>query len=232
MTRRPLLALLLFAAVPTLQGQEQTQLRTQLQARGLPNELVNQVEQIAADASAQGIPAGPIADKAIEGWAKRVPPQRIAAAVRLYAGRMVQAQEAVRAGGMTDAPGHVVAAATEAMAQGIEGGHVQEMVRAAPGPEAAGSGMSVATALRAQGMPPDQAAAVVIEAWRRGETVAQVLDMPSLARAMQAQGMSPAEVGQRMMHGSGAMQGGQHGRPSGVPPPERPGRGQQRPPGQ
>jgi hypothetical protein len=219
--------LALILALPCTAGAQEVALRAQLEARGLPPDLVTQIETIAADATAQGVPVGPLADKAIEGWAKRVPPPRIAAVVRQFATHMVQAREAVRSGGVAEPSAHLVAAATQAMASGIDGGHVEATVRAAPGPEAAGPGLNVVTALHAQGMTADQAVEVVVEAWQRGEPVSAILDMPSLARAMQAQGMSPAQVGQRMMMGAGGMQGGQHGRPSGVPPPDMPGRGQQ-----
>ena len=227
MSAKRYLYLALLLALPCTAGAQEVGLRTQLEARGLPADLVTEVEAIAADATAQGIPAGPLANKAIEGWAKRVPPPRIAAVVRQYAMHMMQAREAVRSGGVAEPSAHLITAATQAMASGFDGGQVEATVRAAPGPEAAGPGLNVATALHAQGMEAQQAMGVVVEAWRRGEPVSDILDMPSLARAMQAQGMSPAQVGQRMMQGMGGLQGGQHGRPAGVPPPEGHGRGQQ-----
>jgi hypothetical protein len=211
--RRLFFSALLVAAVSNTAVGQEPGLRTQLEARGLPSELVGDVEAIAADMTAQGMPTGPLADKAIEGWAKHVPPQRIAAVVRQYAARMVQAREAVRAGGVTQPSGHLIQAATQAMAQGIDAGQVRSMVHAAPSPEAAGPGLSVATALAAQGMATEQAVAVVVRAMQRGEPAAQILDMPSLARTMQMQGMTAAQVGQRMMQGGPGMQG----RPAGVP---------------
>jgi len=227
MSMKRYLNLALLLALPCTAGAQEAGLRTQLEARGLPAALVTEIEAIAADATAQGIPAGPLADKAVEGWAKRVPPPRIAAVVRQYATHMMQAREAVRSGGVAEPSAHLITAATQAMANGIEGGRVEATVRAAPGPEAAGLGLNVATALHAQGMPVEQAVGVVVEAWGRGEPVSDILDMPSIARAMQAQGMSLAQVGQRLMQGMGGLRGGQHGRPAGVPPPEGHGRGQQ-----
>jgi hypothetical protein len=232
MSVKRFLNLALLLALPCSAGAQEPGLRTQLEARGLPADLVTEVETIAADATALGIPARPLADKAIEGWAKRVPPPRIAAVVRQYATQMARAREAVTSGGMGEPSAHLITAATQAMASGIDGGQVEATVRAAPGPEAAGPGLNVATALHAQGISAEQSVGVVVEAWRRGEPVSAILDMPSLARAMQAQGMSPAQVGQRMMQGMSGLQGGQHGRPAGVPPPEGHGkgtRGQRRP---
>jgi hypothetical protein len=201
-------------ALPAQEG-----VRAQLEARGLPPELVNEVVVVAADASAQGVPTEPITNKAIEGWAKRVPPQRITAALRQFASRMVQAQVAVRASGLADPPGALVTSAAYAMGRGFTERHVGAVVEASPAPAAAGHGLSVATALHAQGMEFDQAVDVITGALRRGQPVAEILDMPSLARTMRAQGMTPGQVGEQLMHGGGGMQGA-HGRPPGSQPRE------------
>ena len=67
-----------------------------LTARGVPADLAHQVAAIAADATARGVPDGPLADKAIEGWAKQVPADRIVAAVHRFVDQMVSARDAVR----------------------------------------------------------------------------------------------------------------------------------------
>lgn len=200
--------------------------RAQLDARGLPPELVGDVVAITSEAAAQGVPTGPITDKAIEGWAKRVPPQRIRTALRQFYTRMVEAQLTVRASGVADPPGPLVASAAEAMGQGFTQQHVGALVEAAPEPAVAGYGLSVATALHAQGLEPGQAVDVVSGAWRRGQPVVEILDMPSLARAMQARGLSPGQVGEQLM--LGGMQGA-HGRPPGSQPREGQRGGQQGP---
>jgi hypothetical protein len=212
-----LTASLLCVATAALSAQEGV--RAQLEARGLPAELVGEVVAIAADASAQGVPTEPITNKAIEGWAKRVPPQRITAALQQFATRMAQAQIAVRASGVADPPVALVASAAEAMGRGFTREHLGAVVEAAPEPAAAGHGLSVATALHAQGMETGQAIDIVTGAMRRGQPVAEILDMPSLARAMQARGMSPGQVGEQLMMGGGGMQGA-HGRPPGSQPRE------------
>lgn len=212
-----LTVLLLCVAPGALAAQEGV--RAQLEARGLPPELVGDVVAIAAEAAGQGVPSGPITNKAIEGWAKRVPPQRITAALRQFSSRMVQAQIAVRASGVADPPGVLVASAAEAMGRGFTREHVGAVVEAAPEPAAASHGLSVATALHAQGLETGQAVEVVTGAMQRGQPVTEILDMPSLARAMQAQGMTPGQVGERLMFGGGGMQGA-HGRPPGSQPRE------------
>jgi hypothetical protein len=209
--------------------------RAQLTARGLPSELSDQVAAIAAEAAARGIPTGPLLDKAIEGWSKHVSDVRIVGAVRLLSGRLADAREAVLAAGLASPSAEVVAAAAEAMGRGIGEGQVGAVVRAARAPAAAAPGLSVAAALVAEGLPSDQAVAVVVDAMRAGRPISQILDLPSTARAMESQGMTPGDIGREMLHGEGrhdeAHRGGERGGrmpdlppPPGVRPPRR-GRG-------
>jgi hypothetical protein len=226
----------LFAALVALPcqllGQEQQTVRTQLRARGLPQELVEEVATVAADATAQGLPPDMMVDKAVEGWAKGIPPARIMAVVRQQSRMLVQAREALTAQGWENAPGPMITASAEAMGRGISAQQVGAVLEAAPTPEAAGAGLRVAAALSAQGLGNEQAVQVVTRAMNRGETPEQMLNMPSFARAMQASGMGMGQIGERLMQGGGAMQGAGAGpgtgtRPPGVPP--EPGRRNRRP---
>jgi hypothetical protein len=200
-------------------------IKARLEARGLPAGLTDQVAAIAVSASAQGVPQGPLADKAIEGWAKRVPEARILEAVRTFAGRMAVAVRAVRGGGLASPPGQVVAAAAEAMGGGLDANEVRTIVRAAPSATAAGPGLSVVAALKAQGLASNQAVAIVVGAMHNHRSVADLLDLPSVARAMRDQGMTASEVGEHILDGSGDGSGdgrdGSHGgwgdHPSGIP---------------
>ena len=211
---------LLIAPAPLLA--QRVDVRSRMAARGLPAGLVDQVAAIAARASAQGVPENPLADKAIEGWAKRVPAPRILAAVRTFADRMSAAVQAVRGGGLESPPGQVVAAAAEAMGGGLRAAEVQAIVRAAPSVTAAGPGLNVVAALTAQGLASNQAVAIVVGAMRSHRSVAALLDLPSVARAMHDQGMSASEIGQHILSGDGGDgQDGSHGgwrdHPSGIP---------------
>lgn len=189
--------------LPAALAAQQRELSAQLAARGLPPDLVQGVAAVAADATSRGLPAGPLVDKALEGWAKRVPAAQVLAVVRLFAGRMGEARQAVVQAGVTSPPGEAIAAAAEAMGRGIAASLVVEILRAAPDPALAAPGLRVAAALAAQGLTPEQAAQVVSDALRGGRTVAQLLDLPSAMRAMQAQGLAPPEIGRRMLQGGG-----------------------------
>ena len=85
--------------------------RAQLTSRGLPAGLVDQVAAVAADAAARGLPTAPLANKALEGWEKKVPAPRIVSVLEQFAARMGNARDAVRAAGVPNPPGEVVSAA-------------------------------------------------------------------------------------------------------------------------
>jgi hypothetical protein len=221
------------AALPLQSARaQQGELRTQLTARGLPADLVDGVAAVAADAAARGLPTAPLADKALEGWAKRVPSARIVSVVQQFAGRMVEARDAVRTAGAATPSGDVVAAAAEAMNRGMSAAQVGDVVRAAPASPSAAPSLRVAAALSAQGMQMEQAVSVVARAMHDGRAVEQILDLPSTMRAWQAQGMAPPEIGRRMLAGApggSGMRGpgglrpeGAPGGPGAGPPPGRP----------
>jgi hypothetical protein len=201
----------LFTALAPYRLTAQTDVRSRLEARGLPADLVQQISAIAADATAQGLPSAPLADKAIEGFAKQIPAPRIIAAVRQFGVRMLDARTAVHDAGVAAPPGDMVTAAAEAMGRGFQSTDVGRLVRAAPSAELAAPGLTVAAALSAQGMPTPRAVEVVTAAFQAGRSSAQLLDLPSLARAMQSNGLSADEAGQQMVRGNAFGDRGQRG---------------------
>jgi len=235
MTAKRWWLVVLLAIIPGGLVAQQPDYRAQMAERGLPAGLVSQVDAIAADATAQGLPAGPLVDKAIEGWAKHVPEPRIVTALNQFRVRLRDAQQALIRSGHGEPAGPVIAGAAEAMAQGLSEGQLGSIVDAATTPAAAGHGLRVAAALAAQGIGADDASAIVVQWMHRGWTDAQLLDLPSFANQMRAQGTPPSQIGQRLMQGGGAMTGagqspGMGSRPPGVPPgnPDKTGSGQSR----
>jgi hypothetical protein len=198
--------------VPGALAAQQAGVRARLLARGLPVALADGAASVAADATARGLPVAPLEAKALEGWAKQVPAARILAALQQFVGRMGEAREAVRGGGLASPPGEVIAAAAEAIGRGIVAAQISQVVRAAPQPGLVAPGLLVAAALMGQGLGSDVAVRVVAEALRHGESAAQLLDIPSAVRAMQSQGLSGPEIGRRMIEGAGL------GPPGGFPP--------------
>lgn len=225
MLRRTAAAAGLLLVVAAGAARAQHDVRAQLSARGLPADLVDGVVAVAAEASLRGLPTGPIADKALEGWAKRAPAPRILTVVQGFSARMGEAQTAVRGAGVVQPPGDVIAAAAEAMGRGMSTTQVVDVVRAGSAPADAAPALHVATALSAQGMSMDQAVTVVSTAMRDGRPADQILDMPSVMRTMQARGMAPPEIGRQLMQGGGGPHRGGPGPGMGGSP------GGQRPPG-
>ena len=192
--------LLLLVAAP-LAAQQADSVNAQLVARGLPAELAGQVAVVARETDARGLPGQAIVDKAIEGWFKRVPPQRIVGAVRDLSQRLDRARADLRAGGVAQPSGAVIAGSAEAAAQGISRGDQVAIIRAAPSADAAASGLSVSAALVVQGLGPSTSAQLVSESFRRGRSLAQVLDLPAAARALQVRGTASGEVGRQLLNG-------------------------------
>ncbi|HEY2805361.1 MAG TPA: hypothetical protein VGI92_05830 [Gemmatimonadales bacterium] len=178
--------------------------RARLQARGLPADLAAQVTVVAQQTAGQGLPAQAIVDKAVEGFYKHVPPSRIEAAVRDLSQRLGRARAELRSGGVADASGGVIAGSADASAQGIARGDQVAMIHAAPDDESAASGLSVAAALVVQGIDPRTSAQLVTSSFAHGRTLAQVLDLPAAARALQVRGTSTTEVGRQLLDGISA----------------------------
>lgn len=211
------------AVLPVSLAAQQEGLRTRLEARGLPADLVTGVMDVAANVQARGLPADAVANKAIEGWAKHVPGPRILATLRQQATRLGEARDALVGTGFAHPDGEVIVAAGEAIGQGLGRVELGTLVRTGSGSEGLAAGMSVAAALVSQGFRVSEATGIVAEALRAGRPVSQVLDLPSVARALRAQGLGAAEIGRRMLGGTtgagvGAGGGGAGGvRPGGVP---------------
>jgi hypothetical protein len=196
-------------ARPVALWAQEAEARAQLAQRGLPPELAQGVAALVADAGGRGLPTDPLVDKALEGWAKHAPPAQILNVVSQFAGRMGVARDAVTGAGIATPPGEVVSAAAEAMGRGISGPQVAQVVRAAPQAPLAAPGLRVAAALTAQGLSSGRAVNIVADALRSGRNAAQILDLPSVMRTMQSQGMSGEDIGQRMLReGEGPGHGG------------------------
>lgn len=219
------LGVLLWLAVPAAPLAAQD-LGSELRARGAPEAFATAVAQLAADASAQGLPAGPIADKAFEGLAKGYPPDRVLPILRILLERLRGARAAVSEAGLESPPGSVVAAAAEALGRGMEPSAVGDVIRAAPTPEAAATGLMVAASLAAQGLKPRDAAGAVSRAFREGQTTSDVLEIPSVTSSWLAEGVGLPEVARRVLEGRPVrITPGQGNRPTVNPPGPPPGRG-------
>jgi hypothetical protein len=208
---RQILALwvLLVTSVAPLGAQETARDRARA---ALPPESFQVLESLAAEAAREGIPQDPLFNKALEGIAKRVPPDRLLPAVTEYAARLRTAHQAF--GG--SATGPLLVAGADAIRRGVgaetlrnlsERGHHSPMA------------VLVLAELVEAGVSSGRALAVLQEAMRMRMREKSVLDIPGQVRRLMREGHSPQEAADQIRRG---LQRGRHGG-GGMFPPVPPG---------
>src|SRR5579885_1772918 len=206
-------ALVAVAAASALQAQQGD---TGLDAR-VPAAAAAAVREVAAQAAARGLPAEPLVQKAIEGGAKGVAPDRIVAAVRALAERLARARDAVREAGLERPAPDVVEGGAEALGAGLTPRQVRDLVRASRPPYAPALTLRVAATLAALGVPPRQALALLEGAIAAGRAPGDLLDLPSEVQAGVARGATPAQAAEGLARAAAARP--PQGRPPREPPP-------------
>ena len=161
------------------------------------------VQEIAADAAAHGLPTEPLVQKAIEGGAKRVPAQRLIAAVRALAGRLAGAWDAIRAGGLESPTADVVEGGADGLSAGLTAGYVSELVRASRAPYDPALVLRVAATLAALGVPPKQTVQLVEGLIKDGGSPSDLLGLPGEVQAGVANGATPAQAAEHVGQGRG-----------------------------
>lgn len=158
----------------------------------LPAGAARDLERTLAAARADGLPTGPLVDKALEGTAKGVPAERILAVVRQLAKDLERARELIgRSANVAPAD---VAAVADALRRGVPG----EAVRSLRG--GAGRGESIALAVHTladlleRGVPVDNALDV-LGAWRSHGARADALrEIPAAVERLIREGALPAQA--------------------------------------
>jgi hypothetical protein len=189
--------------------------------QAFPAEAVERIEMIVADARAADVPVAALLDKALEGAAKRVPADRVVAALSTYSARLAEARELI---GQGRAPGDVVAAA-DALGRGIPASTIRDLAGVREGD------MAIPTVvlgdLVAAGVPVEFAYGVVEAALAEGSVDEQLLAVPSAVRRLIREGRLPAEAASavtsafsqgRLPVGVPAVPGGAGMGPPGGPP--------------
>jgi len=192
--------------------------QAQLDGRVSP-EVQRAVRGIAADAAARSLPVDPLVQKAIEGAAKGVPADRVIAAVRTLAGRLGEAREAVRAGGVAAPSGDVVEGGADALNAGISGRQVSDLVRVSQPPYDPALTLQVAATLAALGVPPKQALELVQGMISAGRSPSDLLGLPGQVQAGVARGATPAQAAAGLARAAGGTPPGRI--PDWVPPGQR-----------
>lgn len=186
--KRILILVLVLAAgsVHGLLGQDQM---LRLRQAYSPEEMA-QIEAVVEAAGRNGVPVGPLYDKALEGAAKRVPAARVMPALREYSGRMQRAQSLL--GGATDAAW--VVAGADALRRGVAADALTSIGREA----GARTPMALVVMgdLLDAGVPAGQAMEVMREALVRTTGEEGLLDVPTALRRLVREGaLAPDAAG-------------------------------------
>ena len=210
------LSLVLFTTLSA--GLRAQDVQARLDRRVSP-EVQRAVRSIAADAAAHGLPVDPLVQKAIEGAAKGVPNDRVIAAVRALAGRLGEAKEAVRAGGVAAPNAEVVEGGADALNAGISARQVSDLVRVSRPPQDPALTLRVAATLSALGVPAQQAIELVQETISAGRSQSDLLALPGEVQAGLARGATPAQAAAGLARAAGGTPPGRL--PDWVPPGQR-----------
>ncbi len=181
-------------------------------------DLARAVQAIAEGARARGLPVEPLLQKAIEGSAKGVPTERVVEAVRVLAGRLDEAQGALREAGIATPGPEVVEAGAYALTAGLTASQVRELVRLSRPSYDPALTLHVAATLTALGVPSEQGLQVMERRIQARQDANELLDLPNEVEVGMARGATPAEA-TREVEESESQQGATTRSP---PPPNRP----------
>ena len=176
------------------------------------------VEQLGAAGAARGLPVDPLIQKAIEGGAKGIPNDRVAAAVRLVATQLDAAAAALREGGIVSDT-LVVAAGEFAITAGLSGHDITALARTGASASALTVGLRVAGTLAAIGVPAAENIGLISSRLRSGQPAADLLLLPAVIQSAMARGTPPAQAAAGLERAAAAQ--ASHGPPPGrgQPPP-------------
>ncbi len=169
----------------------------------VPPEVARAVQDIAAGLTARGLPADPLIDKAIEGGAKRVPAERVIAAVRALAGRLDQAAGALQAGGIAVPRADAVEGGADALNAGLNADQVRALAILSRPPYDPALTLRVAAELAALGVGPDRTVELLRNAIKAGGTPTDLLNLPAQVAQGIARGETPPQAAEGLAHGGG-----------------------------
>lgn len=154
------------------------------------------IDSLIAIAVAESLPTEPLVQKALEGTAKRVPPDRLVNGVRRGLLQLREARTIV-ASTMPGQPvpeGHVAAVAA-ALARGLSQSTVERLLVMAPA-EPPAPALHAAADLKAHGFDVDSAAGLLVEAHDKGLRGDRLLDVATAANheLQRAGGRTPADA--------------------------------------
>ena len=202
---------LLTLPLALLSMQQGTGIAQRLTGR-VPPQIASLVEELGTAASARGLPIDPLIEKAIEGSAKGVAPERVASALRLVALQLDTAAAALRDGGLVSDT-LAIAAGEFAITAGLSGSDITALARTGANAAALTVGLRVAGTLAALGVPPAEDIGLVSVGLRSGEPVSALLSLPANVQSAMARGATPAQAAAGLARAAAAQAA--HGPPPG-----------------
>lgn len=191
----------------------------------VPAEIAALVDKLGTAAAARGLPVDPLIQKAIEGSAKGIPAERVAAAVRLVAMQLDTAAGALRDGGLA-ADTVAIAAGAFAVTAGLSRRDIAQLARSGAPASDVIVGLRVAGTLVALGVPPKETVGLVAATLQAGRSAGELLALPGQVQAAMAKGAPPAQAAAGLARAAAAQarRGPPpgHGRPARPQPPPHP----------
>ena len=189
----------------------------------VPPDIAALATELGTDAARRGLPIDPIIQKAIEGSAKRVPAERVGAAMRLVVTQLDAAAAGLRDGNaVLSADTVAIAAGAFALTAGLSGRDIATLARSGSPPAQVIVALRVAGTLVALGVPTSEAVTLVSETLQAGRPAGELLALPGRVQTEVAKGVTPAQAASGLARAAAAQsrRGPPPGR--GQPPPHPP----------
>ncbi len=154
-----------------------------------PTDAAERIAELVEAARGEGVPADPILDKALEGAAKRVPPDRVLAALSALHDRLRTASELI---GPARPDASAVVATSDALRRGVPPETIRRL--ATDRPDDLTVPMVVLGDLVDAGVPVDQAYVVLQDVLARGAAGDQLLAVPAAVRRLIREGRLPDQA--------------------------------------
>lgn len=186
----------------------------------VPPDVAALATELGTDAARRGLPIDPIIQKAIEGSAKRVPAERVGAAMRFVVTQLDAAARGLRDGNaVLSADTVAIAAGAFALTAGLSGRDIATLARSGSAPAEVIVGLRVAGTLVALGVPASETVTLVTGTLQAGRPAGELLALPGRVQAEVAKGVTPAQAASGLARAAAAQsrRGPPPGR--GQPPP-------------
>jgi hypothetical protein len=184
--------LLVLAALPCgrVVAQQAEPAALQRARAGLPPAQAAAFDEILSRARSRGLPTAPLVDKALEGAAKGVAPDRVIAVIRLRADRLSMAQGIVGTRRNSE-----IASAALALDRGVDERMARQLAAGARENEPIGMALNVLADLLERGVPVD-VAFDVLSSWRaRGGRTNDLQELPAAVERLVREGAKPDKAG-------------------------------------